>query len=173
MKKTIFGIFVLVLFSSTLFAQAKKFEIGTPYKNLTMRNGGYFDFSDPQALNIKVSVWGFVRYPGKYVIPYYSDVSDLLSYAGGPTDDAHMEDLRLYRILKDSTQIMYKFNWNDLLWEDSLHTRRANMPKLQPGDILLVPGSPRLYLKDWFSMTLSLVSVLISLTILILNITRK
>ncbi len=164
---------ILIVLTSVLFGQAKKYEIGTPYSNITTRTGGFYDFSDPQSVNIKVSVWGFVRYPGKYVIPVYSDVSDLLSYSGGPTDNAHMDDLRLYRILKDSTQIMYKFNWNDLLWEDSLHTQKLKVPKLKAGDILLVPGSRRLYFRDYFSMALSLVSVLISLSILILNITRK
>ncbi len=173
MNRKYFVVVLMLLFASLSFGQAKKYEIGTPYKNLTNRTGGFYDYSDPQEVNIKVSVWGFVKYPGKYIIPVYSDVSDLLSYAGGPTDDAHLDDLRLYRVLKDSTQIMYKFNWNDLLWEDSLHTKKVNMPKLKPGDVLLVPGSQRLYLRDWFSMALSLVSVLISLSILILNLTRK
>jgi hypothetical protein len=171
-NKLIILLFVFGFFSISL-GQSKKYTIGTPYPNITSRTGGFYDYSDPQEVNIKVSVWGFVKYPGKYIIPVYSDVSDLLSYAGGPTEDAHLEDLRLYRILKDSTQVMYKFNWNDLLWNDSLYSNKFSMPKLQPGDILLVPGSRRLYFRDWFSMGLSLVSVLISLSILILNITRK
>jgi hypothetical protein len=40
-------------------------------------HGGYFDFSEPDAVNIKVSVWGYVRYPGKYLLPNYSNIRDL------------------------------------------------------------------------------------------------
>ncbi len=37
--------------------------------------GGYYDYSDPESINIKVSVWGFVKYPGRYVIPEQTTVS--------------------------------------------------------------------------------------------------
>ena len=45
------------------------------------------------AINIKVSVWGYVARPGKYIVPDYTTVSDLLSFAGGPNQNAEMDDL--------------------------------------------------------------------------------
>lgn len=172
MKLKILPILFFV-FSLSLLAQVKDYEIGASPLDRSYRTGGFYDYSDPTSVNMKVAVWGFMRYPGRYVVPVNTTVSDLLSYAGGPTDDANLEDIRLYRVMEDSTQIMIKIDYNDLFWEDRLESRKKYVPNLKGGDILLVPGAPRLYFKDWFSITLSVVSTLISLSILIINIVRK
>ncbi len=168
MKKSfLFLISFLFLLSVSSFGQSREYEIGS--SNLMQRppNGGFFDYSDPTAINIKVAVWGFVRYPGRYIIPEYSDVLDLISYAGGPTDYAHLDDLRIYRILPDSTQTMIKFNVDDIWWGDSLSTKTIDLPKLKAGDILSVPGSQKYYTRDWIMMGVSILSVMISLAILL------
>jgi len=162
----------MILIYSTVSAQVKDYELGSPANTIRNYNGGYFDYSDPTTVNIKVSVWGFVKYPGRYTVPINSTAADLLSFAGGPTDDAHLDDLRLYKLGPDSSQSIVKFDYNDLLWEETLRTTKVVVPNLTAGDILVVPGSPRLYFKDWFSITLSVVSTLISLSILVLNIIR-
>jgi len=170
MKKIIFLFAVSLLFSMNLFGQEKDFELGA--SSLTGRgnyNGGYFNYSEPQSINIKVSVWGFVKYPGRYNVPINTTVTDLLSYAGGPTDDAHTDQLRLYRVLDDGTNKLYTFDYDDILWGDSLAFKKRIIPTLQASDVLVVPGAQRLYFKDWASLTLSLVSVLISLAILLLK----
>jgi len=95
-----------------------------------------------------------------------------LSYAGGPTDDANLDDLRLYRVMPDSTQHLFKFNFNDLLWSDKLVSKTRTVPKLQGSDLLVVPGSPRLYFKDWFRLGLSIFTSIISLALLIIRISR-
>lgn len=171
MKKVYFVLFILIL-PGFIYSQTGDIKIGRDPNIRTATQGGFFDYSDPEAVNIKVSVWGFVRYPGRYLIPSYSNVRDLISYAGGPTDDAHLDDLRLYRN-NDSTQALLKFDYNDLLWDPELKSNRQKPPEIQVGDILLVPGTPRLYFRDYFTMTLQIVSTLISLTILVLNITRR
>lgn len=168
--KFLFLIFIIAI--AGLTAQVKDYEIGaSPFDN-TYRQGGLYDYSDPGSVNMRVAVWGFVRYPGRYIVPVRTSVPDLLSLAGGPSDDANLEDIRLYRYMEDSSQVMIKINYNDLLWEDDLRSWKKTLPAVRGGDILLVPGSPRLYFRDWFSITLSLVSTLISLTILIFNIVK-
>jgi hypothetical protein len=164
-------LFVIIAINSS-FAQDKDVQIGSGLNPRMQSQGGYFDYSDPEAVNIKVSVWGFVKYPGKYVIPEYSSLSDLLSYAGGPTDDAHLDDLRLFRTKADSTQELIKFDYDDLLWEDNLSKEIKN-PKLQAGDMVMVAGTQRLYTRDYVTLTVSVLSALISLSILILNIAKK
>jgi polysaccharide export outer membrane protein len=158
-------------FSIMIFAQNSELQVGSNTNQLRQNQGAFYDYSDPTTLNIKVAVWGFVKYPGKYVIPMESNVYDLLSYAGGPTEDAHLDDLRIFRTLEDSTREMVKFNYNDLLWDENLKEFKK-APGLDAGDILLVPGSQRLYFKDYLQIGLSVFSALISLTILILNITN-
>ncbi len=165
--------FLLLIASTFIKAQEKNYELGSSFPNKGFQQGGYFDYSDPEAVNIKVSVWGWVRYPGRYTIPSYTSPADLLSYAGGPTDAADLQDLRLYRVNEDSTQSMIKFNYNDLLYESRLETRYRKIPKLEAGDIMVVPGEPRLYFRDQLGIWMSIFSVLISLTILVLNIVRK
>ncbi len=172
MKKIIFLFFAtLLLFSTISFGQVKDVELGADRLNgRSNYNGGFFNYSDPLSLNIKVSVWGFVKYPGRYLVPINTTVTDLLSYAGGPTDDAHADQLRLYRVLKDGTNKLYTFSYDDIIWGDSLEFTKRKLPELKASDVLVVPGSQRLYFRDWASLTLSVLSVLISLTILILRL---
>jgi hypothetical protein len=162
----------VLLFQAGLFSQTGDVKIGRDASRLTQTQGAFFDYSDPNSLNIKVSVWGFVKYPGQYLVPAYSSALDVFSYAGGPTESAHLDDLRIYRATEDTANQLFKFNYNDLLWEKNLNKVIAP-PNLVPGDILVVPGEPRFYFKDYLQVTVSIVSTLISLTILILNITRN
>lgn len=165
---------IYIAASITLFGQIKDYELGASMlQNRFNQQTGYFDLSDPESVNIKVSVWGFVRYPGKYVVPIYTTVIDLLSYAGGPTDAAHLDDLRIYRVTEDSAQVLIKIDYNDIMYESNLSKEYKKPPSLEAGDILVVPGAPRLYTRDQVSIWVSVLSALISLSILILNITRK
>jgi SLBB domain len=162
---------IVLFFSAIIFAQNSELQVGSNLNQLRQSQGAFYDYSDPSTINIKVSVWGFVKFPGKYVIPIESNIYDLLSYAGGPTEDAHLDDLRLFRTAEDSIHSMIKFNYNDLLWDENLNQFK-NAPGLEAGDIVLVPGSQRLYFKDYLQIGLSVFSALISLSILILNISK-
>jgi len=161
-----------LLFSLTqgLFAQNEDVRLGTQFTGLYQRQGGLYDYSDPETINMRVSVWGFVKYPGRYLVPVYTTASDLLSYAGGPTDASDLEDLRLYRVMEDSTQQLFTFNFNDLLWAENLEVQERRIPKLQGSDLLVVPGEPRLYFQQWFRIGLSVFSAMVSLTLLILRL---
>jgi hypothetical protein len=158
----------LLLISSSIFSQITDEELG---RALNTR-AGLYDFSDPGAINIKVSVWGYVSKPGKYVVPEYTTVSDLLSYAGGPNQNAETDDLRIFRTLDNGTEEMIKFTYDDIIWGDGIEVKNRILPKLEPSDILVVPGSPRYFFKDWFSMGLSVFSIVMSIINLVLLIQR-
>ena len=162
--------YLIVFLAVSVFAQ-DDLQIGTTLGQFRQTQGAYFDYSDPESVNVKVSVWGFVRYPGKYVIPYNSNAYDLLSYAGGPTEDANLDDIRIFRVGADSVQQFIMLDYKDFLWNEEL-TPDKKGPAVFSGDILLVPGEERLYFRDYFSLTLSVVSVLISLAILVINIVK-
>ena len=165
MKNIFYGIF-LFLFVISVNAQVQDYEIGVS-PNLRTSQGAFWDYSDETTLNIKVSIWGFVKYPGRYIVPIYTTPTDLMSNAGGPTDDAHLDELRIYRQNEDKTQTLLKFNYEDLMWEDELVTTSRQIPELLAGDVLVVPGSPRFYFKDYLQVALSILSAMISLSILI------
>jgi hypothetical protein len=158
MYKTITFFIVLLSCSLISFAQ-EDIQIGANLQTFDRFRGGHYDYSLPDAINIKVLVWGYVFYPGHYTIPSASSVNDLLALAGGPTQDANIDDLRLFRVNSDSSQSMIKFDYNDLLWNDKLQ-KTVEIPELQPGDILLVPGETRYFFWDYFDFALSFVATL-------------
>ena len=164
-------LFMLVVID--LQAQTEDMTLGTQYSLLQPRQRGFYDYSDPESINMRVSVWGFVQYPGRYLVPIYTTASDLLTFAGGPSANSNLDDLRIYRIMEDSTQHMFKFNFNDLLWSNELEAENRKVPKLQGSDLLVVPGEPRLFFRNWFRVGLSVFSALVSLALLIIRIDRN
>jgi len=164
--KTLFLVGFLIILSSNHFAQITDMELGRG----SFSRSGLYDFSDPGAINIKVAVWGYVSRPGKYVVPDYTTVSDLLSFAGGPSRDSELDDLRIYRTLENGTEEMIKFNYNDIMWENNLNTKIRFTPKLQASDILVIPGSPKLFWTDWFNIGLQIFSITLSIVSLLLAI---
>jgi hypothetical protein len=164
-------IFLFLLISFFVYGQDGDIQIGSSQYQLRQSQGAFFDYSDPESINIRVAIWGFVRFPGKYAIPISSTLNDLLSFAGGPTDDAHLDKLKLVRIAEDSSQSVIDLGYEDVMWEKDVKKLSSNI-SLTAGDILIVPGEQRLYFRDYLSITLSVVSTLISLSILILNIAK-
>jgi len=166
---------VIILFTIlniNLLAQ-EDIQIGKSLSTNIRYNGALYDYSNPDAINIKVQVWGYVKFPGQYIIPATSGVNDLISLAGGPTEDANVDELKLFRINADSSQSIIKFNYSDLLWNNSGLSKPVNIPKLHAGDILLVPGSPKWYLKDYLGVVLSIVSTLASIATLLVYVYKK
>lgn len=158
-------------FYNILFAQEDT-KIGINFGSRGTTQGAFYDYSDPETINIKVAVWGYVRYPGRYIIPFGTTSRDLLSYAGGPDANALLEKLKIYRVDEEGKDKIIELNYNKLLWEDDASYPIENI-ELQAGDVLLVPGEPRLFFREYLSIILSITSTLISLSILILNISRR
>ena len=171
MKKVILVALLLTIFNEINFAQTKDYEVGSSLIDRFRGSTGFFDFSDPGSVNMKVNVWGYVRYPGKYTVPVYTTVIDLISFAGGPTDDAELEEVRLIKKDEQGKETMYVFNLNDMVRETELYKSYRSLPDLGGGDILIVPGEPRLFFRDWLSITTSVISTLVTITLLVLNIT--
>ena len=171
MKKLISLFLFFIIVPSISIAQ-DDIQIGNPYAvNNSQRTGGFYDYSDPAGVNIKVQLWGYVKYPGYYVIPARSNINDLLSLGGGPTEDANINDVRIFKSTADSSGVMTKYNFNDLMWEDSL-TTKINFVRLQAGDMVIVPGEPRYFVRQDIAFYLSVVTALASITALILSIIK-
>jgi len=171
MRNISFISFVIIFISistNSIFAQDEDYQLGLNQNSLHQNQGAYYDYSDPGGLNIKVSVWGYVKYPGRYVIPQRSDIKDLISLAGGISDDSNLDEIRIYRLLPDSTQQMIKFDYSELWWNEDL-SKDLKLYKLEAGDVLIVPGRPRLYWENYLTLTLSAVGLLLSLATLIIT----
>lgn len=135
--------------------------------------GGFYDYSDPRYVNIMVNIWGYVRFPGKYYVPENSKLLDLISYAGGPTPDAHLDDIRLYRNSPTSGTEFFKFNYEDLMFKEGDTAKLEEVPQLKAGDIIVIPGEPKLYLRDYISIAATVTSTLVSILTFVLVVLKK
>jgi hypothetical protein len=165
-------VFLFALLNAKILAQ-DDIQIGKSLKENSRYNGALYDYSDANGINIKVMVWGYVQFPGQYIIPVSCSINDFLSLAGGPSHDADIDNLRLFRINPDSNQTIIKFNYSDLLWNNSDLSKNIQIPRLHAGDILLVPGSPKWFLQEYLSLTLSIVATIASVATLLVYLYKK
>jgi protein involved in polysaccharide export with SLBB domain len=147
-------------------------QLGSSYNDLrNQRQGGLYDYSDPTSINIKVQLWGYVRYPGFYIVPSRTTINELISLAGGPNEDATLSDIRVLKPSDDSSAVMIKYDYNDVMWEKELKNQ-FKFVKLQAGDIVIVPGEPRYFLRQDVSFYVSTLTALASVIALIISITK-
>ena len=169
MNKTLYIPILAIMLTFAVNAQ-DDVQIGSNFRDRTQSQGGLFDYSDPAGFNIKVQLWGYVKYPGYYVVPANSNLNDILSYAGGPLEDAMMNDVRIYRQTETENEKLSRYNLNDLLWGDSLSTEII-LPKLNAGDVVLVPGEPRYFVREDVQFFVSITLALTTIAVLILSLT--
>lgn len=170
MKKIFFISLLIMITWNNAFSQ-DDVQIGSNLNNYRQTQGGLFDYSDPSGINIKLQLWGYVKYPGYYIVPSNSTLNDLLSFAGGPLEDAMLDDIRIFRSKEVNGNKLTRYDLNDLLWNDSLTTEIV-FPELNAGDVVLVPGEPRYFLREDIAFYLSVTTALASLAALIISITK-
>ena len=85
-----------------------------------------------------VNVWGFVGKPGQYMVPYGTDLVALLSYAGGPLEEAKIKKIRVVRggsQGKEGEVIVVDV-------KDFIDNANGKIiPVLKPGDTIVVSGT--------------------------------
>ena len=172
MKIHVFSsILLLILFYSLGNAQDKEVIIG---KDNASSTAAVYDLSDPMNINIEVNLWGFVRYPGRYKIPYNTTFLDLISYAGGPIEESNLKEIRLFRLGTDSlskkNQII-KLNYEDLVWEEKVKSVKIN-PVLEAGDIIIVMQERRYTFRDNMSFILPIFSTVLTIATFIITIIK-
>jgi hypothetical protein len=64
-------------------------------------------------------------------------------------------------------------NYKDYLWEEKISNSKKQNPILNPGDIILVPGSPKYFFRDNLGIILAGVSTLTSIAVLLVTIFKK
>ena len=74
--------------------------------------------------------------------------------------------------LDNGREDMVKFSFNDLMWDNKIEGRNRVVPKLKASDILIVPGSPRLFFTDWFRLGVQLFSLVIGVVNLVLLVRK-
>jgi hypothetical protein len=87
-------------------------------------------------VTIDVNLWGYVGSPGHYTIPGSTPLVELLSYAGGPTSQARLVDIRIVHADTASEKRVESFNLEAYRDNGDL----SQNPLLVPGDTIIVSG---------------------------------
>jgi len=143
---------IVMLSSSPLYAQSQEQEYA-PVRE--------YHLGEENKLEIKVNVWGEVSVPGAYRVPDNTNLVELISLAGGPTDYANLGKVKITRLSGDGEK-MIKVNLHDYLDGESNVTPIV----LLPGDTIRVPRNAK---HAWRSaiQVLSDVAVIATLYVLI------
>jgi hypothetical protein len=179
MKKHIFVLFAFIIIGilsvSDIIGQDKNERIGNDELIKTGMN--YYNYADKDKVNFEVSVWGYVKSPGKYLIPVGTSFVDLISLCGGPLIEAKLEEIRIVRMKNDTLDVkeekIINLNYHDYLWEEKISNTKRQNPVLYPGDIVLIPGGPKFTFRENISLVLTGISTLTSIIVLLVTILRK
>lgn len=108
----------------------------------------YFLGTQDQVL-MKVNVWGFVNQPGQYMVPYDTDLISLLSYAGGPREEAKIKSIKVVRaVIGDNP------GEGEVIEVDvKKFLEKADqtiIPILKPSDTVVVSGTTFHFMSNFF-----------------------
>ncbi|MFZ1730197.1 MAG: SLBB domain-containing protein [Bacteroidota bacterium] len=145
LRNLLFAIVFLVGFAPGLRAQ-----ILTDGKNdsqtLATQGGSFYNFSSGSGYDLMVSVWGYVRNPGRYRVPVETNLLDLLSYCGGPNDrgaEVYLDRVKIIRKggADQPNEIAEVFIVNVEKYFDLRSTPTVTSDLLlYPGDLIIVDG---------------------------------
>jgi SLBB domain len=86
----------------------------------------------PGAVMMKINLWGSVNKPGIHYVPAKTDLSTLLSYAGGPMEKAILDDVIIKRTIGGTQTVMH------VDMEEVLNKADKKPPILEANDTVLV-----------------------------------
>ena len=105
--------------------------------------------SEEKKLQIVVHIWGEINRPGQYIVPDGTNVQELISIAGGPTEYSNLSNIKLTRQISNLLEThqsikkaeniiikkkIIKINLNNYLEKEL----SESIPILQPGDVVKV-----------------------------------
>ncbi len=95
---------------------------------------------DPETgrLSMVIRVWGEVKQPGVTMVPSDADLISLISYVGGPTDKAKLNNIRIIRFNKNEGE--ERIVYADI--EAFLETGDDKyVPVIYPNDTIIIQGN--------------------------------
>ena len=158
-------IFLLPLTTSILHAQEVIDQPSSINEDRGRSRGALYFLTPDDRLAIRVNVWGFVAKPGQYVVPKDTDLISMISYAGGPIQDAKLKTVHLIRghafELAGLSGNVTTNRHDDYNGQNGKNGRKDTqrqvmvvnvkkymttgdeqlIPELLPGDTIVVPGS--------------------------------
>lgn len=106
--------------------------------------------SEEQKLQIVVHIWGAVNRPGQYIVQDGTNVLELISLAGGPTEYSNLSNIKLtreYHFFSEKQRKDNNPNKKDLVKKKLIKIdlirylekeTSQSIPMLQPGDVVKI-----------------------------------
>lgn len=163
------GLAVLPLLATAAFGQIATGTLGQDI--LRPSSASYYYIAKPSELSMQVNVWGYVTNPGRYEVATSTDLLELLSYAGGPTADALMDNVRITRSYERSETGPPAEIYLDL--ENLTEISAADLI-LYPNDTIFIDHSSWINVRDVFVVitTAAIVTTAISQVIIAVDRTN-
>ena len=135
MKRTVGGLLLVFCTVAPLFGQIS----ANPQNASNLGSAAYYKYTLPGDVPVVVSIWGTVRFTGRYELKRGSTLGDAVSLAGGPiergiavgqTDRAITVTLSRQRL--DGREIVFQSELSSVLESES------NLPVLNEGDVVYI-----------------------------------
>ena len=128
-------------------------------------DGDQYQIGPDEKLLIRVHIFGEVKSPGEYLVPDKTNLLELISKAGGPTEFSNLRKVKITRglsveyLLKGDQLAHASSNYNNAITNKKFRKRvikinlnkflddedySASIPTLRPGDVIRV-GRNRLF----------------------------
>lgn len=171
-------IFFLIILTSVVFSRnggAQVFD--TPVTGQSglsgFSNATAFVFGSSEGVNIEVSLWGYVAKPGLYKIPHTTDLVSLISLAGGPRENARLDDVRIIRLVNNAEsnnveERILRVNLEEFIENGD----RSIIPILKPGDVVVMTGSAYTVFVNFMTVIRD-VALVVNTALLIYQVSKK
>ena len=124
---------VVSSFSPSVLAQEADPQEEKPQGATPYRGAQYFLGAEDELL-MRVNIWGFVKKPGQYMVPTDTDLISLMSFAGGPVEQAKIKSIKIIHASNSEP---------DASANNRTLETRANQSPLHPLDSTPARNDPR------------------------------
>jgi len=162
------GVIVRKLLVLTLFGLAVTTLVAQETQTISPRSSRlgdrqsaskYILSASGDALLMTVKIWGEVQKPGLYDVPIGTDLIELISAAGGPTQRANLSKVKIiHETVNETNEYVSSINVKHFIEKGV----QNEIPEIKPSDTIIVPVKPTQYLLtslSWTQQFLSLLSV--------------
>lgn len=164
LKRTLCSLIASLLFSAQLHAQTRRDYLGLRHDS--KQGAEFVSGAQPGTVLMKVNLWGAVNRPGIHHVPVRTDLMSLVSYAGGPTGKAILDEVTIKREVNNKRKLI-KVDVEELIKGVSHHH-----VELAPNDIVVIPAQEPLISSDTLAIV-GLVSIIMSTVLAAVYIDRE
>jgi hypothetical protein len=173
MKKSLLIIVAIILLcvpilnENYVFAQQREGLMSPSLQSAS--SAAYYYLSRPGELTMQVNIWGYVHHPGRYEVPTTTDIIQLVSFAGGPIQDADMGDIKISREITMESGIRHDEIYIDL--EDMTDINVKELV-LYPGDTIYIDRTGWSKFRDFMTVVTTTAMVTTAITGVVVTLDR-